>query len=65
MNKLCKQFSVSPDVHQVENVVAPFINIQHKVLALTVGFGNSKVNKAEPALKELIDWWEETVLFFK
>lgn len=59
MNKLCKQFSVSPDVHQAENVMTRFINIQHNVLVITVGFGNSKVNKAVPALKGLVDWWEQ------
>lgn len=41
---------------KLKNVVAPFINIQHNVLDLTVGLGNSKVNKAVPALKELVDW---------
>lgn len=59
MNKLCKQFSVSPDVYQAENVMTRFIDIPHNVLDIPVGFGNSKANKAMPALKGLVDGWEQ------
>lgn len=46
---------ISPNVDQVEGFVARVVNIQHNVLNLRVGFGNSKIKKkALSALKDLI-----------